>query len=151
MQKRLESTLEGNSSGRDKIYSAILYAWYESDSIWNYLFGLGYRSTLTITNMSAHNDWLELLSSFGLCGIFVYILFFVGLFKIALNRNYTFEQRYIIFMFAIYLGLKSLIPMGFMAAFPTGIGLIFVGYILGKGRKSNLYYENYQKNISNFN
>ena len=151
LQKRLEETLEGNSSGRDRIYSAILYAWYESDSILSYLFGLGYLSSIRIAGNYAHNDWLELLSSFGLCGVFVYILFFVGLFKIALNRNYTFEQRYIIFMFTIYLGLKSLISMGFMAAFPTGIGLIFVGYILGKGRKSNLYYENYQKNISNFN
>ncbi len=136
LQRRLEQTLEGNVSGRDTIYSAILYAWYESDSIWNYLFGLGYLSSIRIAGNYAHNDWLELLSSFGLCGVFVYILFFVGLFKIALNRNHTFEQRYIVFMFTIYLGLKSLISMGFMDSFTTGIGLILVGYILGKNKES---------------
>lgn len=151
LQKRLRQTLEGNMSGRDTRYSAIWYAWHNSDSILNYLFGLGYLSSINITGGYAHNDWLELLSSFGLCGVFVYILFFVGLFKIALNKNYTFEQRYIVFMFTVYLGLKSLISMGFMDSFTTGIGLILVGYILGKGKKSVIRYENYQKNISNFN
>lgn len=134
LQKRLEQTLDGNSSYRDTIYSTIWYAWYNSDSVWNYLFGLGYLSSLRIAGRYAHNDWLELLSSFGMCGVFIYLLFFIGLFKIVLSKSYTFEQRYIVLMFSVYLGLKSLVSMGYMVGFPTGIGLILVGYVLGKDK-----------------
>ena len=143
LQKRLQQTLEGNSSGRDAIYSAIWYAWYNSDSIWNYLFGFGVLSSIQFTGSEAHNDWLQLLVDYGLCGIFIYILFFWGLLRIVLDKNYTFEQRYIVFMFIAYLGVKSLISMGYTDSFATGNALIFVAYMLGKNKKSISYHEAY--------
>ena len=74
MIKRMASILEGNTSGRDVIYGTIFTKWYSSTNIWNLLFGFGFAGSLEITGGSyAHNDWLELLSNFGLTGIIAYL------------------------------------------------------------------------------
>ena len=108
LQKRLMLTLAGDSSGRDSIYSSLFYAWVHADSIWNYLFGLGFLSSYEITNSSAHNDWLELLTSFGLCGVFLLIGFFYLIFRVIWNKSISLEYRWCITMiFSIFIQFIS--------------------------------------------
>ena len=64
---RYEQTLEGNTSGRDVIYSIMWNMWSGTDSIVNLLFGFGYNGTFLYSPIHkfAHNDWLEILLAFG--------------------------------------------------------------------------------------
>lgn len=83
LQQRMHSILEGNSSGRDILYTKIFDTWYNSPNILNYIFGYGFAATIKLSGKNyAHNDWLELLSNFGLVGFFLYL----GLFYAALKH-----------------------------------------------------------------
>lgn len=66
-------TLEGNSSGRDSIYSILWYEFLENGSLFYCLFGFGADATISIAGNFAHNDWLELLINNGLLGIVLYV------------------------------------------------------------------------------
>jgi hypothetical protein len=70
--RRVQQTLEGNSSGRDYIYATLWYAFLENGSLFHCLLGFGAHSTISIAGNSAHNDWLELLINNGLLGIVLY-------------------------------------------------------------------------------
>lgn len=60
-------------SGREEIYPMIFNYWYFTDNIFNLLFGFGFIASMDITrSFLAHNDWLEVLSNFGILGVFVY-------------------------------------------------------------------------------
>lgn len=75
LMRRWEQTVEGNSSGRDRIYSTI---WnYSIDSnLFNLLFGHGFMISPEIPGNweknYAHQDWLELLVGMGLMGVVLY-------------------------------------------------------------------------------
>jgi len=71
--KRMENISDG--SGRSRIYSNLFNAWVDSDSLLNYIFGFGFVATISKSGSGhlAHNDWLELLTNFGLLGVFLYL------------------------------------------------------------------------------
>ncbi|MBO5828055.1 MAG: O-antigen ligase family protein [Paludibacteraceae bacterium] len=73
--RRVQQTLEGNSSGRDYIYATLWYAFLENGSLFHCLLGFGAHSTISIAGNSAHNDWLELLINNGLLGIVLYVVY----------------------------------------------------------------------------
>lgn len=78
-QTRVEQTLEGNTSGRDRIYQSLFeYAMYRQN-IGQILFGEGLNKTVTIAGNYAHNDWLELLINQGMLGVILYVFYFVAL------------------------------------------------------------------------
>jgi hypothetical protein len=71
-QRRVEQTLEGNTSGRDSIYSMLWYLFLENGSLFHCLFGFGADATIQFAGNYAHNDWLELLINNGLLGVCLY-------------------------------------------------------------------------------
>lgn len=71
--RRVQQTMEGNSSGRDSIYSILWYAFLENGSLFHCLLGLGADATIEFAGNYAHNDWLELLINNGLLGIVLYV------------------------------------------------------------------------------
>ncbi len=71
-QRRVEQTLEGNTSGRDSIYSMLWYSFLENGSLFHCLFGFGADATIQFAGNYAHNDWLELLINNGLLGVCLY-------------------------------------------------------------------------------
>ena len=74
LQVRIEQTLEGDSSDRDVLWSKILNYVFETHlSFFGLLFGHGFNGSVYIAGNLAHNDWLELLSGFGLFSIFIYL------------------------------------------------------------------------------
>ena len=79
-QSRLESTLEGNSSNRDKLYT-IFYDMMFDRNFFYMLFGQGADSTVRLGPNYAHNDWLEIGVNQGLFGIMIYIMFMIRLFR----------------------------------------------------------------------
>lgn len=81
MQRRLLDTQEGNSSGRDIIYTmAISYLQGNTDWI-HAIFGGGAFYTIEVLGIEAHNDWLEMAINGGLVGIIIYIWYWVGFYK----------------------------------------------------------------------
>ncbi|HOW08723.1 MAG TPA: O-antigen ligase family protein [Bacteroidales bacterium] len=128
---RMTSMIEGNTSGRDVIYRTLLDHWYNKDNVFNLLFGFGFASSLDITGGSyAHNDWLELLSNFGIFGVLVYITLFFSALSLFFNKLWPEEKRILFLTILIIWFFISLVSMwytsveGFMQA-------SLMGYILG--------------------
>lgn len=79
-QKRLEDTTEGQSSGRDRIYSTYWNRYITNDNALQFFFGEGAYHTENILHYKAHNDWLELLIDCGLCGAVLYVIYWSAFF-----------------------------------------------------------------------
>lgn len=90
---RIEDTLEGNSSGRDRIYPVMWNMWAGTDKIINFLFGYGYNGTLLYSPLHkfAHSDWLEILVDFGLLGAVIYASIFISFVRLyfKLDKGYA--------------------------------------------------------------
>lgn len=79
--QRIEQTLEGDSSGRNKLYTRLFNHFLSEASVPVFLFGKGANGTLKILGKYAHNDWLEILINNGLLGSFVYALYWIYFIK----------------------------------------------------------------------
>lgn len=73
VQKRIDQTMEGNTSGRDEIVTNLLDIYFSSN-IFNILFGSGADATLFF-GLQAHNDWVEILFNQGVIGFSLFFLF----------------------------------------------------------------------------
>jgi hypothetical protein len=131
LQKRWEYTLEGDTSGRDTIYSALFYEWVHADSYWNYIFGLGFLSSIEIAGNFAHNDWLEMLTSFGLVGVAILIGLQYSVAKEIKNQFIPSDERWCISMIFSIIFFKMIFSMCVAETFATVTILILLGYILG--------------------
>lgn len=135
LQRRVLATLEGDSSGRDEIYSNIWYSWLNSKNIINILFGYGFNGSLKLTGgMFAHNDWLELLAGFGLLGVFIFITLFIQIYKYSTKEYLSFRDRNIILSILLILFFRSLVSMTYTSPDTVYI-FILLGYILGNNTK----------------
>ena len=79
---RVLQTIEGNSSGRDNLYSSIFNAYLDDAGFLNLLFGFGADGTIGIAGNLAHSDWLELLCNCGLLGLFLYIIYWLSFYNL---------------------------------------------------------------------
>lgn len=111
LQMRMESTIEGNSSNRDMLYSTLLNAYWGFDNIYYYLFGKGLLTSVKITGFLAHNDWLELLLSNGLIGACIYLLFFIQLLVFSKSKAVSSYTKHIIVAILIIWFTKTLFSM----------------------------------------
>ena len=78
---RIEDTLEGNSSGRDKLYEFFWRHFINESNLLLFLFGNGANATLTIAWNYAHNDWLEIAINQGLFGLLIYAYYWITFYK----------------------------------------------------------------------
>lgn len=72
---RLERTLEGDSSGRDRIYMDFLNYFTDKSTLMEFLIGHGAAGTVKEFGGWAHNDWLEFAIDFGVLGIILYLVY----------------------------------------------------------------------------
>ena len=79
LQHRIEATLSGDTSGRDKIANHLLEIYTNSD-IRHLIFGFGADGTLGYGKY-AHDDWLEMLFDQGIWGLLLFLSFWILLFK----------------------------------------------------------------------
>lgn len=112
-QRRMEDTVSGQSSGRDKIYNTYWNHYINNNNVLQLLFGEGAYHTENILHLKAHNDWLELLIDCGLCGAIIYIIYWISFIKLWKNINkysvlYSIAGAYLIFTF-----IRSFFSMSF--------------------------------------
>lgn len=131
--RRLEQTLEGNTSGRDVIYSTMWDMWYGVGSIVNLLFGYGYNGTFLYSPMHkfAHNDWLEILVDFGLLGALFYAAIFISFARLYFRLDRGYPRLVCIAIVSIWF-MKTLYSMGFtdemLALMAIPFGCLFSEY-----------------------
>lgn len=140
--KRFESSREGDSSGRDLIYANIFNAWYNDNSVIHFLFGYGFAESINLSGEGqlAHNDWLELLSNFGLLGVIVYLYFFYAGYSSINNHSWTVNRKIIMFTTLSIWFLTTLFSMGYTSN-EGCIRAILLVYLL-VGSKNNLFKKN---------
>lgn len=110
--KRYEQTMEGNSSGRDVIYSKAWNTWLNSDNIFLYVFGYGFQGTIYQIGSMAHSDWLEILVDYGLLGCFFYLLIFCNFYRMIWGCKGVLKAIIVSVLFIW--GLKTTYSMGFI-------------------------------------
>lgn len=140
---RLNQTLEGDSSGRDKLYLKYLNHFISERNFFRFFFGNGANATLKVGANYAHNDWLELAINNGIVGLVLYLWYFVALFK-----DYKFIRKYnkyyanVILMVLIVLFMSSLISMSYNSIeMPVSIALGFIFAISSPyNNENNLLY-----------
>lgn len=93
-QKRLEETQEGNSSGRDMIYTNLLDALVNDDSYVHLFVGRGAYATIQIVHKFAHHDWLQTACDTGLLGVAILMFFFFAFYKTAKNALKYIRPEY---------------------------------------------------------
>lgn len=120
------------ASGRDIIYTNLLMAWYNSDSILNYVFGFGFVATIQKSGAGnlAHNDWLELLINFGLFGVVIYLILFLSIARYVLNPIIPKTYRLVMLAVAGMWFLQTLFSMYYTAS-STAITMVVLGYLVG--------------------
>lgn len=129
---RITGFTEGNFSRRDVIYKEIFLKWYNSEKLQNLVFGYGFAGSLRLTGGAyAHNDWLELLSSFGIIGIAIYVVLFNSAIKEIKNDQRETNESILMITIVILWGFTSLVSMWY-----TSLGVynqaMLLGYLIGK-------------------
>ena len=127
-QIRVEQTIEGESSGRDVLYTRLVDHYLDESSWIQQLFGAGADSTLDIIGKEAHNDWLEILTCQGLFGVIVFAVFWFYSFRYWRRMPKNSYYFPIVGSVLITLFLRSLFSMSY-STIPTGATLI-LGYSL---------------------
>lgn len=87
---KIEYTLDDNnygdfwfrvSSSRSQLWVVCMTQWWKTDFL-NQLFGSGFGYTAELTGLWAHNDYIEILCSFGILGLIQYIAAIISLYKV---------------------------------------------------------------------
>lgn len=119
---RFERGIETGGSGRLHLWEA---AWrgFEASPIW----GKGGRYVLESAGNYVHNDWLEMLSSHGIVGLFLIILLYtfviIYIFKKKLLQNKLY--RVVIHLFFLLLFMSTFFTIYYNPYIWFSIGLIF--------------------------
>lgn len=136
--KRIEDTIEGNSSNRDIIYEKIWNSCFNDTKFFEFLLGRGPNYTVAVTDDYAHQDWLEVLCNLGLVGVIFYFNYYLGLWRDILKKKKNSVVIAMLMMVFIMLIIKSMFSMSYgNIGFPTAICL---GVCLGA---PNIFEERY--------
>ena len=110
---RMELTAEGNSSGRDDLYSIFFNHFIHEENPFRFLFGNGANGTLKISYNFAHNDWLEIAINQGLIGLVIYLIYWVC-FYVTWRKTKQHPQAFMaVGMFIIVYFLSTLFSMSY--------------------------------------
>lgn len=112
--RRLEATMEGDSSGRDSLYSAFWRIFSTEKNPLRFLIGYGANGTLALVGQYAHNDWLELAIDNGLLGIVLYLNYWICFAKTwRSNENLAPTIRFVFGMTLFIAFAKTLFSMSY--------------------------------------
>jgi len=128
---RLQRLGQDGGSGRISIYEEIFNS-LESSSFFQLLFGHGYNSVIKITTeeVTAHNDFLEILYNYGIFAFFIYLLIHYQLLKKTIyclkKRNtYAFSMTYTYVIFIILSSISHIIIYQYFLILIPYIALVF--------------------------
>ena len=132
--RRLDETMEGDSSGRDSLYATFWNIFINQENPLRFLIGYGANGTLAWAGQYAHNDWLELAISQGLLGIIIYINYWrcsLQTWREIRKANTVDSNIGFVLGMTIFIAFaKSLFSMSFTNT-PFYVSLI-IGYCLGQ-------------------
>lgn len=140
---RLQDTIEGNSSGRDDLFSRLINGYRNETSVFNSLFGNGADATIAEYGQHAHNDWLELLINQGALGVLVYLFYWICFYKSTRKARFNDELYSAVSILLIYNFIRSFFSMSYydMSIYAT----VCLGYCMGMISE----HENQLKCVSN--
>ena len=118
---RIESLVTGQDDGsnRGDMYARIINKSFSGPEI-NLLFGYGYNGSFSLIGGYAHNDWLEVLASFGLFGDLFYFLFYTKFLSLYIKKRkkiHELKNRMMFLASILSLGLISLFSMGYTSEY----------------------------------
>lgn len=127
--ERLEYTLEGYSSGRDRLYGTFWRHFINESNPFLFLFGNGALGTLTISFNYAHNDWLEIVINQGFLGILVYVYYWIMFYKTWKKSAFDSEIYLATGLVLLIFFMKTLFSMSYndMDVYVT----LSLGYCMG--------------------
>lgn len=111
--QRLEQTREGNSSGRDEIYSTLYHAFLSEKDPLRLFFGYGGYASLFIFDSYAHNDWLEIAIDNGLVMLILYAVYWIQLFNLFRKSNKRSNEYVMLGMFLIMFFFRTFVSMSY--------------------------------------
>ena len=130
LQTRVEDAMEGNTSSRNFIWLNLIDYYFSQNNPIHILFGLGANGTLTIGENYAHNDWLEILINQGAVGFFIYLYYWITLFKIW-RKSKKMPMAYMaLTQIVIILFLRSFMSMSY-GSIHYPLSMVF-GYYLAQ-------------------
>lgn len=129
IQKRLEDTLAGNSSGRDRIYASAIQIWTNSNTF-HFFFGNGYRAVTNALGTPAHSDWIEILVDNGIFGIVFYLGIFIS-FLIMIKNTHVFPEKLVLISAFLVWFAKSIYSMAYDENYMCLL-MISIGAAMGK-------------------
>ena len=113
LQYRIESTIEGKSSGRDDIFSTLWNYFLSNPDMLKTLIGNGAWATTKITWTAAHNDWLEILIDMGIMGVCFYVYYWYIFGKTILKSQLPSLSRFGIMLVFLNMFFKTIFSMSF--------------------------------------
>lgn len=133
--ERYNDTMNGDSSGRDVIYSTYFNNWFHSDNIFVLLFGYGSAATeTTVIGLKAHSDWIEVIYDYGIFGMAMYVPVIVNLIKLCVrNKKTKYSNIYISIVWICI--IKSLFSFLFFDSELLVLAISY-GFIIGKQKES---------------
>ena len=101
------------------------------------LFGFGFASSLSLsgTGNFAHNDWLELLTNYGLLGVVVFFSLFMSASRKLGSNHWDKDKKIILFSILLILGVNSLVYR-FYSAEDGFLYSIMLGFMFGQRDKA---------------
>lgn len=133
--QRLAATKEGDTSGRDNLYSFFWTYFTEKAGFLHFLFGRGANGTLEIYYNYAHNDWLEIAVNQGLLGIVVYVVYWKQFYS-TWRQSTNIEAKTILALVGIIYSAKTIFSMSYGDM--TYVCTSVLGYALATYKKPNL-------------
>ena len=110
---RVEQTLAGDSSGRDRIFTSYSQFVLNDMSFLDLLIGKGADGTVRIFGQYAHNDWLEIAIDNGLIVTLLFGLFIIKLFLTSRQSHKSIIIHQILGLFFISFFFKTLFSMSY--------------------------------------
>lgn len=138
---RLERTLEGDSSGRYELYTAMISNFFDKTNAFQFFFGYGAYGALKVVGNFAHNDWLEILTSHGILGIVLYLIYWKKFINTIRDAYYNELSKFILIIVFVICFTKTLFS-GSYADMHIYMTCVF-GYVLAGGLNEDYNYEDF--------
>lgn len=129
LQERINLMMDGQTSGRDNLFEELFNAWYHSDSFFNYLFGLGFNASRAITTHVSHNDWIDVLGSYGLVGLIFFLLLWKALINQFFDKYWNKSKKISYILILIIAFLATMVFRWYDSPFPF-MNSVLLPYLL---------------------
>ena len=143
---RIENTQEIGLGNRAIAYSSLWNHWYTDRNLFTLIFGNGSAASVEVWGNFAHNDWLEILTDYGLVGVVVYLTLFITFYSYIRKSNFEFSYLLAMYICLIVWFLKTIFSMGYTDS-ANAFFMFYLGIIIGRIEVLNLQSKCHEKNI----